>query len=143
MQRRTLYDPIRRYVISVSLYGVCCLNVVTIDYALMIALAECWQQETHTFDFPVGKATVNLQDVVVLLRQQIDNWAVISPVMQDVQAICQELLGLTPDDLALGCNLGDFVRISDSDLQPMQLMLSCISLQDIIYGVGLYSFVCR
>lgn len=67
----------------------------------MTALVDRSWQDTYTFHFLVGEDTITLQDVVVLLRLQIDGRPVISAVLQDVWATCHGLLGLTSDDYAL------------------------------------------
>lgn len=41
-----------------------------------------------------------MQDVV-LLGLRIDGCAVVSPVVYDLRAMCEELLGMTPDDREL------------------------------------------
>lgn len=97
----TLHHHIIPYVISAGLYGVSRVGSINIDHALMTALVERWRQETHTFDLPVGEATIALHDVAVLLGLRIDDRAVVSPLMHDVQSMSEELLGMTPDDRAL------------------------------------------
>lgn len=53
------------------------------------------------FTLPVGEAPLTLHDVAVLLWLHIASRAVVSPVLNDVQATCQKLLSLTTDDHAL------------------------------------------
>lgn len=82
-------------IIHILLMQVCivaCLDTIPNDHALLTALVEQWRQKTHTFHFLIGKTTVTLQDVDVLLGLQIDGRPVIRSVKQDVLATCHELL---------------------------------------------------
>ena len=47
-----------------------------VDRAIIIALVERWRQETHTFHFPLGEATITLLDVDLLTRLPIEGRAV-------------------------------------------------------------------
>lgn len=93
MTGRILYERIVPYIVNAGLYGVVRLETIAIDHALITALVERWRQETHTFHLLVGETTVALQDVAVLLGLRIDGHPIISPVIPDVRAMCQELLG--------------------------------------------------
>ncbi|XP_071938942.1 serine/threonine-protein phosphatase 7 long form homolog isoform X1 [Coffea arabica] len=81
-------------------YGVYCIGQLPLDHSLITALVERWREETHTFHFPVGECTITLQDVAILLGLPIDGDPITSPEsskkMQEWQALCQELLGVTP-----------------------------------------------
>ena len=63
-------------------------------------MVERWCQETYTFHFPIGKATITLEDVAVLLGLPVDGAPVIAAdtlrTIEERQALCQELLGATP-----------------------------------------------
>ena len=48
------------------------VSTACIDHPLITALVERWRQETRTFHFLVGEATVTLQDVFVLLGLPVD-----------------------------------------------------------------------
>lgn len=101
MTGRILHERIVPYIVNAGLYGVARLETIAIDHALITALVERSRQETHTFHLPVGETTVTLQDVAVLLGLRIDGRPIISPIIPDVRTMCQELLGVTPDERTL------------------------------------------
>ncbi|KAL8546418.1 hypothetical protein ACS0TY_006229 [Phlomoides rotata] len=53
-------------------YHVARCGAMKIDSHLITALVERWWPETHTFYFPVGEATVTLQDVTIIWGLHID-----------------------------------------------------------------------
>lgn len=67
---------VRQLIIKVGFYGVHRVGFLQIDWPLITALAERWQQETHTFHFTIGESTVTLQDVALLLGLRINGWVV-------------------------------------------------------------------
>lgn len=73
---------------------------IRLDHALITALVERWRTETHTFHFPIGEATITLQNVSVLYGLRIDGRAVtgVDPSFATEQwiALCTELLGVAP-----------------------------------------------
>ena len=75
-------------------YGVSRLGWLQLDHALITAMVERWREETHTFHFPIGEATITLQGVSVLLGLPIDGDPVIAPdtlrTVEQRQAICLE-----------------------------------------------------
>ena len=81
-------------------YGLYRIGYIHLDHPLITALVERSRQETHTFHFLVGEATVTLQDVSVLLGLPVDG----EPIggldgggdLQYLQGICHELLGAEP-----------------------------------------------
>lgn len=101
MTGRILHECLVPYIVNTGLYVVVRLETIAIDHALITVLVERWRQETHTFHLPVGETTVTLQDVAVLLGLRIDGRLIISPIIPDVRAMCQELLGVTPDERTL------------------------------------------
>lgn len=50
-------DRSRPFVVLVGLHGVCFLNTMKIDHALVTALVVPWCKKTNTFYLSVGKAT--------------------------------------------------------------------------------------
>ncbi|KAL7217479.1 hypothetical protein ACSBR2_010851 [Camellia fascicularis] len=57
-------------------YGVYRIGHIRLDHHLITTLVERWRIETRTFHFPVGEATVTLQDVALLFGLPVDKDAV-------------------------------------------------------------------
>ncbi|XP_028103528.1 serine/threonine-protein phosphatase 7 long form homolog [Camellia sinensis] len=89
-----------QYLLRAGFYGVYRIGHIRLDHALITALVERWRTETHTFHFPIGEATVTLQDVSVLYGLRIDGRAVtgVDSSLATGQwiALCAELLGVAP-----------------------------------------------
>ncbi|KAI8021904.1 hypothetical protein LOK49_LG03G02975, partial [Camellia lanceoleosa] len=89
-----------QYLLREGFYGVYRIGHIRLDHALITALVERWHTETHTFHFPIGEATVTLQDVSVLYGLQIDSRAItgvdLSFATEQWIALCAELLGVAP-----------------------------------------------
>lgn len=64
----------------------------SVDAKFVLALQERWLPETHTFWFPIGKCTVTLEDVYMLLGLPIEGKAV-NGKTNYANSICEELLG--------------------------------------------------
>ena len=74
---------------------------VQVDKHFISALVERWRPETHTFHFPYGECTVTLEDVALLFGLPIDGEPVTGMIpdnIEQVRAMCYELLGLVPED---------------------------------------------
>lgn len=56
--------------------------ILNIEHALGIVLVELWCQEIHIFHLPVGKASMTLQEVAVLLMRT-DEPLVVAPIAHE------------------------------------------------------------
>lgn len=64
-----------------------------IDYTLLTLLVEWLRQETHTFQLPVGEATIIMQDIAILLGLLIDRRTVVSPCNEWWTSHLSEIVG--------------------------------------------------
>lgn len=101
MMEWQLDKRIRRYVIQSGFYGVYKIGFIQLGWPLITALVERWRQETHTFHFAVGESTITLQDVALLLGLQINGHAVTGKGDLQWGDLCEELLGVRPDQTVL------------------------------------------
>ncbi|KAK4391082.1 Serine/threonine-protein phosphatase 7 long form [Sesamum angolense] len=85
--------------------GVIKCGHIEIDQHLITALVERWRPETHTFHFPVGEATVTLQDVAIIWGLPIEGNFITGVdtkwTTQQWQNYCHQFLGFQPDEKAL------------------------------------------
>ncbi|XP_071740711.1 serine/threonine-protein phosphatase 7 long form homolog [Rutidosis leptorrhynchoides] len=97
---------------------VCKLGKQRLDHALITALVERWRPETHTFHFPIGEATITLQDVQILWGLPIDGPPVtgIWHSMEDAQwrHLVTQYLGIADN------------HIAEADIQTGKIKISCL-----------------
>ncbi|KAG6530854.1 hypothetical protein ZIOFF_004615 [Zingiber officinale] len=88
--------------------GVIRCGYIQLDHGLITALVERWRLETHTFHFPIGEATITLQDVEVLWGLQVMGSPVCAADMnkslEEWIDICETMMGFTPLDGAISNN---------------------------------------
>ncbi|XP_042045680.1 protein MAIN-LIKE 1-like [Salvia splendens] len=98
--------PIHQYVLAIvdqmGFGGMLrCGKPKDIDHHLITALIERWRPETHTFHFPVGEATVTLEDVEVLWGLKVDGEALTAYIPPTEAGYwkdrCLDFLGFIPD----------------------------------------------
>ena len=90
-------DPrLRSYIIQSRFYGVYHIGHITLDWGLITGLVEKWHPETHTFHLPIGKMTITLQDVAIILELCIHGLPITGTCDIDWSLLCYELLGMTP-----------------------------------------------
>ncbi|XP_071694971.1 serine/threonine-protein phosphatase 7 long form homolog [Rutidosis leptorrhynchoides] len=119
-------DPyVYRYIQQTGLGRVFKIGYQLLDHALISALVERWRPETHTFYFPIGEATITLQDVQILWGLPI-NGDVVSGVWNN----------MTPDpwsDFA-GQYLGIDVPPSKIKSGHILISASCAKLNEPVSG---------
>ncbi|KAH1210570.1 Serine/threonine-protein phosphatase 7 long form [Glycine max] len=79
-------------------YWIIKMGYLKINAALISAFIERWRPETHTFHLRCGEATITLQDVSVLLGLRIDGTPLIGSTNLDWADLCEELLGVRPQE---------------------------------------------
>ena len=67
-----LHPRIVSFIKRAGLYGLYTLGFIQLDWALITALVERWQTETHIFHLPYGEMTITLENVEVLLGLKVD-----------------------------------------------------------------------
>ncbi|KAH1220889.1 Serine/threonine-protein phosphatase 7 long form [Glycine max] len=90
-------------------YWIMKMGYLKINVSLISDLIERWRPETHTFHMRCGECTNTLQDVSVLLGIRVDGLPLIGPTNLDWADLCEELLGVRPQE---GEIKGSVVKLS-------------------------------
>ena len=85
------------------------MGYLKINSSLITALIERWRPETHTCHMICGECTITLQDVSVLLGLHVDGAPLIGQTNLDWAELCEELLGVRPQEGELQ---GSVVKLS-------------------------------
>nr|XP_009588667.1 serine/threonine-protein phosphatase 7 long form homolog [Nicotiana tomentosiformis]XP_016493945.1 PREDICTED: serine/threonine-protein phosphatase 7 long form homolog [Nicotiana tabacum] len=78
-----------------------------VDWALITAMIEWWQPETHTFHLPIGKASIALEELEVLFGLPVDGIPAAYPhalrdyTGEDCLHMLQRLTGFQPAELTV------------------------------------------
>jgi len=71
-------DPwIAAYIADAGLERLLWVPNINLDHALITALVERWQPETHLFHLSHGEMTITLQDMEVIIRVPVDGLPVV------------------------------------------------------------------
>ena len=99
-------DPrIAIYITDVGLDGLLRVPHMDLDHALIMALVERWQPETHSFHLPYGEMTITLQDMEVIIGVLVDGLSVVGYTHMDNWGdLCANLLWHRPPDRKVGAN---------------------------------------
>lgn len=96
-----LHERVVSKLYDMGFYGVYRCGHFEVDHHLITALVERWRPETHTFHFPVGEATVTLQDVAILWGLAVDGAPLIGidvrRTTRQWQQYCLQYLGFEPE----------------------------------------------
>ncbi|XP_012851867.1 PREDICTED: serine/threonine-protein phosphatase 7 long form homolog [Erythranthe guttata] len=94
------HPRVMQLIYTMGFYGVYRCRRMKVDFHLITALIERWREETHTFHFRIGEATITLQDIALLWGLPINGIPVIgTDYMYCTTAwidYCKALLGFHP-----------------------------------------------
>jgi len=85
------------------------MGYLKINLSLITALIERWRPETHTFHMRCRECTITLQNVSGLLDLRVDETPLIGQTNLDWAEVCEELLGVRPQEGELQ---GSVVKLS-------------------------------
>ena len=99
-------DPqVAAYIIDAGLGGLLRVPDINLDHALITALVERWQPETHSFHLPHDEMTITLQDMEVIMGVSVDDLPVVGFTrMNDWGDLYAKLLGHRPPRKDVGAN---------------------------------------
>ena len=88
-------DPrIATYITDAGLDGLLWVSHMDLDHALITALVERWQPETHSFHLSHDEVTIMLQDMEVIMGVLVDGLLVVGYTNMDNWGnLCADLLG--------------------------------------------------
>ncbi|KAL5173095.1 Serine/threonine-protein phosphatase 7 long form [Glycine soja] len=85
------------------------MEYLKINVALITVLMERWRSKTHNFHMRYRECTITLQDVPVLFGLCVDRSPLISPTNLSWADLCEELLGVRPEEGELQ---GSMIKLS-------------------------------
>ena len=99
-------DPqVVAYITDAGLGGLLQVPNIELNHALITALVERWQLETHSFHLSYGEMTITLQDLEVIIGVLVDGLPMMGFThMSDWGDLCFDLLGHRPLGKELSAN---------------------------------------
>nr|XP_016477643.1 PREDICTED: serine/threonine-protein phosphatase 7 long form homolog [Nicotiana tabacum] len=108
-----LHPRIVRRLQDTGFYRIIEIGRLKFDWALITAMIERWQPETHIFHLPIGEATITLEDVDVLFGlsrltsfQPVEEMALsgasslqLMPIRQHLEAMEAKIMDYSPPEV--------------------------------------------